>query len=456
MAQENFANRTLFHGDNLNFLRGINTGSIDLIATDPPFNKGKDFHATPDSLAKGASFQDRWSWEQDVHQSWVDKIEDDFPAIKEVYEAAREAHSKSLSAFLCFMGVRLIEMQRVLKPTGSIYLHCDPTASHYLKAMMDAVFGGENFRNEIVWCYKTGGVGKKWFARKHDIIFLYSRGKKSIFHVQKEKSYNRCGMPYRFKGVEEFQDEQGQWYTMSSLRDVWEVNAIGRTSGERVGYPTQKPLALYERMILASSNEGDIVLDPFCGCATTCIAAERTNRRWLGMDIWGKTPDVVKSRLENEGLLHNEKSTHLGIMAKDITFTHDAPIRTDDGQEAVPFLAVKESHRVAEEKDGYSNIQRKDILVEQHGMICQGCGFKPPDKRYLELDHDMARVSGGSNNIDNRILLCAPCNKKKGAGWNLWKLRKENKKEGLMMRESLPDIKDLKAQIRLFLAKERA
>ena len=155
--RRNFNNRTLFHGDNLPFLRGMNSETIDLIATDPPFNKGRDFHATPDSLASGARFQDRWSWERDVHEEWTDLITDDHPRLMEAIESARYAHSDGMGAFMCFMAVRLLAMRRVLKPTGSIYLHCDPTASHYLKAVMDAIFGHQNFRNEIVWTYRTGG-----------------------------------------------------------------------------------------------------------------------------------------------------------------------------------------------------------------------------------------------------------------------------------------------------------
>ena len=148
----------------------MNSESVDLIAADPPFNKGRDFHATPDSLASGAKFQDRWSWEKDVHEEWVDQIKDDYPRLMEAIESARYAHSDGMGAFMCFMAVRLLGMWRVLKPTGSIYLHCDPTASHYLKAVMDAIFGWRNFRNEIIWCYSQGGKSKKGFGKKHDII----------------------------------------------------------------------------------------------------------------------------------------------------------------------------------------------------------------------------------------------------------------------------------------------
>ena len=146
-------NRTLFHGDNLAMLRSMDTETVDLIATDPPFNKGRDFHATPDSLASGASFQDRWSWDKDVHPEWEDQLIDDWPHVYHVIEGSRMSYGDDMGAFLCFMGVRLIEMWRILRNDGSIYLHCDTTASHYLKELMDAVFKPKNFRNEIVWCY---------------------------------------------------------------------------------------------------------------------------------------------------------------------------------------------------------------------------------------------------------------------------------------------------------------
>ncbi len=153
MADLNFKNRTLYHGDNLEFLRGMNSETVHLIATDPPFNKNRDFLATPDSLAAGARFKDRWRWDDDVREEWTDSIRDDWPAVNGVIAGARLAYGDDMGAFLCWMGVRLMEMRRVLRPDGSIYLHCDPTASHYLKALMDGIFGSENFRNEIVWCY---------------------------------------------------------------------------------------------------------------------------------------------------------------------------------------------------------------------------------------------------------------------------------------------------------------
>ncbi len=150
MAEPNFANRTLYHGDNLDFLRGMNSETVHLIATDPPFNKSRDFHATPDSLARGASFQDRWSWRDDIHDEWLIEIQRDHPEVWSVVTTAKQVYGDDMAAYLCWLGVRLLEMHRVLREDGSIYLHIDHTAHAYVKTLMDAVFGHKNFKNEIV------------------------------------------------------------------------------------------------------------------------------------------------------------------------------------------------------------------------------------------------------------------------------------------------------------------
>lgn len=176
MAPPNFENRTLFQGDNLPVLRAMDSDSVDLIATDPPFNKGRDFHATPDSLASGAKFQDRWSWERDVHEDWTDRIKDDYPHLMEAIESARYAHSDGMGAFMCFMAVRLMEMRRVLKPTGAIYLHFDSTAVHYLKAIMDSIFGWQGFVNEIIWQkIRSSKAQRVGFGEVHDVILFISQ-----------------------------------------------------------------------------------------------------------------------------------------------------------------------------------------------------------------------------------------------------------------------------------------
>ena len=298
----------------------MNTGTVDLIATDPPFNKGKDFHAMPDSFAKGASFQDRWIWEKDVHPEWVDQITDDYPDVMSVIEGSRSSYGDDMGAFLCFMAVRLLAMRRVLKDTGSIYLHCDPTASHYLKELMDAVFGKKNFKNEIIWSYRRYTAVSKRFQREHDVILFYTVGEQHTFNPlydeyaagsgKRDSHYKQGDDGKWFRWQKRSGKEPYKVYLSEQGRragDVWQISHINASSKERYGYPTQKPLALYERIIRASSNEGDIVLDPFAGCATTCVAAERLKRQWVGMDIWDDAHNAVVDRLKKEGIGCNRR-----------------------------------------------------------------------------------------------------------------------------------------------------
>lgn len=509
----NWENRTLFHGDNLRFLRAMNSASVDLIATDPPFNKGRDFHATPDSLAAGAKFQDRWSWEKDVHEDWVDQLKDDYPKLMEAIESARYAHSDDMGAYLCFMAVRLLEMRRVLKSTGSIYLHCDPTASHYLKAAMDAIFGSQNFRNDITWHRTRGkGLNPTKYLSNCDNILYYVCGRKHVWNQQYEPFEENYGEdwwsdefgpwepgdltdgkaggpsaylafndilpapgrawapPVRAKFPPELQnrlpdnyedlnplekcealDEAGLIYWpkkrggkprykkyLSTLKgrcisDLFaNILPIQAHAKERTGYPTQKPLPLYELLIQVSSNEGDIVCDPFAGCATTLVAAEKLNRQWVGIDIWKNSENIVLTQLEKEGLIQRgqiSESAH--IFTEDIVFTDRLPERTDDKEVAGPFLRVKERVKEPEERR-WSRAEMYDYLIEQHGCKCQGCDREFDDPRYLQLDHNTPRSDGGINHITNRVLLCGPCNQLKSNIYTLSGLRKENKKCGYM------------------------
>ena len=524
--------RTLLHGDNLDMLRGIDSETIHLIATDPPFNKGRDFHATPDSVARGASFQDRWSWDKDVHEEWVDKITDDFPKVMNVIQGSRNSYGDDMGAFLCFMGVRLLEMHRVLKPTGSMYLHCDPTASHYLKELMDAVFGKDNFRNEIIWRRTGSHNSAERFGPIHDTILFYAKSDK-YSHNTRYNPYLRGHIDEYFKNS----DKRGKYWTNSihgsgirhgnsgkpwrgfdptaagrhwavpselvtalsidpklsqhekldalyergvidlppsgskalptyrqylhnslgiPLQDVWAYqphtegclhgtdNPIDadvrwipkRDKSERQGYPTQKPVGLYERIILSSSRKGDIVLDPFCGCATTCVAAEKLGRKWIGIDIWDKAHEVVIKRLKKEGYLAGPDGKHDGIIVTEgmITYSKVPPERTDGGSEAVPFLETRMKKFDETERDPYTNARKKEILLERHGSVCQGCGIELHE-RYLELDHQLPRADGGSNLLRNRILLCGPCNKLKRHLYTISWLRRENKRLGYMVNE---------------------
>ena len=198
--------------------------------------------------------------------------------------------------YLNWMFENLVGIKSVMSETASIYVHLDWHIGHYVKILMDEIFGEDNFINEIIWSYKSGGVSKNYFARKHDSIYLYGNGDDFIFNIQKEKSYNRGMKPYNFKGVEEFQDDVG-WYTLVNMRDVWDLNMVGRSSGERVDYATQKPEALLERIIKASSNEGMLVCDFFGGSGVTAAVASKLNRRFITCDIGLNSIQTMRDRL---------------------------------------------------------------------------------------------------------------------------------------------------------------
>ena len=430
----NVRNRTLFHGDNLPFLQGINSGAVHLIATDPPFKKGRDFHATPGSLAGGASFKDRWNWDDDVHDDWVDRIKDDWPAVWAMIEGAKLSYGGDMAAFLCWLAVRLMEMHRILRPDGSLYLHIDHTAHAYVKCLMDAIFGWKNFRNEIVWFYKTGGLSKRWFGRKHDTILFYSKSGKYIYNPQKEKSY--LSHKYGFSNIKIHEDKQG-YYRMVGMRDVWDIAALRGNQPEATGYPTQKPLALYERIIKASSNEGDWVLDPFCGCATTPIAAERLKRRWIGMDIWDGALAQVQNRLARDTGLRFDDKHHVALPR--VHYETAPPARTDDDEIAAPILKLK----ITRPKEDWERLSHKQIVkvlesVQGNGVghiTCGGCG-RVLEREFMELDHILPKADGGRNDITNRILLCRPCNGKKRSDLTLSGLVRANKKSGWMQDET--------------------
>jgi site-specific DNA-methyltransferase (adenine-specific) len=256
----------IYCGDCLSKLKNFPSDTIDLIYIDPPFKSQRNYTS--------------YSGEKEKRH-FKDKFED-------------------VSAYLDYMKPRLLQMRRVLKTTGSLYYHCDWHASHYIKVLLDSpeLFGYDNFQNEIVWCYKSGGASpRKRFSRKHDTILFYTKSRSYTFNGLREKSYNRDLKPYNFKGVDEYQDDVG-WYTLVGMKDYWEINMVGRTSGERLDYPTQKPVALLERIIKASSNEGDIVLDAFCGSGTTLEVAQKLKRKWIGIDSSPEACSLAESRLK--------------------------------------------------------------------------------------------------------------------------------------------------------------
>lgn len=264
-------------GDNVNYmlwlLKNGYAGKFRLIYIDPPFFTKAKYNAT-------VSVHDAKGTERKVHHLAYD-----------------DTFDRNLEFYIENMTLRLLLMKELLADDGLMWIHLDWHSSHYVKLLMDELMGEKNFVNEIIWSYKSGGSGKKHFSKKHDSILVYSKTGKYYINVPQEKSYNRGFKPYNFKGVKEYQDENG-WYTLVNMKDVWNIDMVGRTSKERTGYATQKPLELMRRIISASSLEGDLVGDFFCGSGSFVAAAEEMGRRWVGCDNEELATAMAKKRLD--------------------------------------------------------------------------------------------------------------------------------------------------------------
>ena len=308
----------LYYGDNLTIMQDkIESDSIDLIYLDPPFNSKRNYnlmyknmtgYPVPESVE---AFCD--TWEMDPQK---DRLLKDIPLIMaknnidDMYIKfwgnlinALKYVNHSLMAYLIYMTARLIEMKRILKPNGSIYLHCDPTASHYIKIIMDGIFGHKNFRNEIVWCYKENDTAEKYFPKKHDIIFFYSKSNNYTFVVQRG-DYTQAQIK-RYNHIidgERYANMKGKMRKLAGgakIRDWWsDINIVQKK--ERLGYPTQKPIKLLERIIKASCPPDGLVFDPFCGCGTTIYASDKLKRKWIGCDIAILSIKLIKETLEHK------------------------------------------------------------------------------------------------------------------------------------------------------------
>lgn len=356
----------LYCGDNLDVLNEyLPASSVDLIYLDPPFNSQRTYNIVyKDSHAQEEAFKDYWSWAESADTFERLTTSGETPkAIRSMlaalHELLVEVDSDQL-AYLTMMTARLIALHRVLKPTGSLYLHCDPTASHYLKLILDALFGGENFQNEIIWKRTNSRSAAGRWPRVHDVLLFYSRSEKRTFEAalvpgdvqkaphtlitgpdgKKYQTYELTAPNLRFgetgdewrgfqpakygrcwanppsvmsewdrQGLIHWPKKEGAWprrrsptpyvaeARMVTVGDVWtDIDRINQSAKERLGYPTQKPIALLERIITASSKPNDLVLDPFCGCGTTIAACEKLGRRWVGIDIAHKAIDVIEKR----------------------------------------------------------------------------------------------------------------------------------------------------------------
>lgn len=360
----NLHTNVLYYGDNLDILRGyIPDESVDLIYLDPPFNSQQQYNVlfkersgTP-STAQIRAFSDTWHWDTKAEATYQDIIINAPLKVSKAIEALREfIGSNDVMAYLVMMTVRLVELHRVLKSTGSLYLHCDPATSHYLKVILDTIFGPQNFKNEVVWRRTHAHNDPKRFGRVNDSILFYTKSNKWIWNTQyldysdsyTSSSYRKVepgtgrlyqevdltarkpggDVEYEWRGVKPYRGRYWAYSRENMEKFEKEGRLIYRKTGmprlkvyldqmpgtpaqsnwddiepvkgrERLGYDTQKPLALLERIISASSNEGDLVLDPFCGCGTAVVAAQKLNRRWIGIDITHLAITVMRKRLED-------------------------------------------------------------------------------------------------------------------------------------------------------------
>ena len=499
--QQNFPDNTLYELDNLDVLQGMNLETVDLIATDPPFNTKRNRSSTAgfyvDNWKWGDTglLPDQWAWNE-VHPKWLEDIQDRHVALYGVIQAARESHSDDLAAYLCFMAVRLLELHRVLKPTGSLYLHCDPTANAYLRLVLDAIFGSRQFRNEIIWKRTARGYKGSQFAPRNynsnsDSILFYGKTADACFNMQpvlepydldyvtrafkledergkyyldvahnRPSASPRPNLCYEYRGyfpphpsgwklgkarMEETDEagdlveQRGQLYRKIRPKagrirnNLWDD--IPEAKGtERTGSPDQKPLKLYERMILASSNPGDLVLDPFAGCATTIIAAQQHDRRWVGIDRRTDARYHVVCRLAGitaEARKELEQRPDLAAWLDQRMAQYEAyyytepPQRTDTGETAPGLAHVYPVSRPATMR----RQEMLNILTKQYGLACWGCGFEPPTIDFLQLDHILPASEGGEHDLENRALLCGPCNQRKSNTMTLTALRRENRRD---------------------------
>lgn len=332
----------LFYSDNLEVLRNrIKDESVDFCYIDPPFNSKRNYNQIYNNIgnedrAQAQAFIDTWTWDARANEGFIEILANDqgrFTAqVVDLLKGLQPVLKKgSLLAYLISTTLRITEIHRVLKPTGSFYLHCDPTASHYLKLVLDAIFvpHGGDFQNELIWSYKSGGVSKKRFARKHDVIFFYTKSHKWQFYPQKERSYMMH--KYGFKKSDfQIDSESGLQYSLVYTRDVLEIPSVGSDTAERLGYPTQKPEALLQRFIASSTSEGDIVLDAYCGCGTTIAVAQRLQRNWIGIDITYQSIALILRRLEGEygaGVIDN---ITLDGIPRDIKAAQALALKQDD------------------------------------------------------------------------------------------------------------------------------
>ena len=450
----------------------MNTASVDLIYLDPPFNSNAHYAAPIGSKAAGAAFKDMWTLD-DVDVCEHGELADRRPAAYAVIDASRQADGKAMQSYLVFMAVRLLEMHRLLKPSGSIYLHCDDAAGHWLRALMDGIFGKAKFRNEIVWRRIGNHNDAGRFGRTADRLLFYGsdirrgdvRVPLSTGNVRSKYRHRDARGQYRrdnLTGAGTREGETGQpwrgwnptdigrhwgvprtgayaaWIDANVIPgylaepsvlarldmlksaglivftkqgtpelkrylhaspgqvppDIWtDIPPVNSQAKERTGFPTQKPLALLDRVISASTDTGDMVLDPFCGCATALVAADRLGRKWAGIDLSPLAIKLVNDRIA-EDRAPKSRGTAIGGSLFRATALTEPPRRTDLGD-----LPNYRTHR-------------HRLYGEQEG-VCAGCDTHFPF-RVMDVDHVLPQSRGGTDHPENLQLLCSGCNRSKG------------------------------------------
>ncbi len=527
-------NRTLFISDNLPFLQALDTESVDLVVIDPPFGKNQTFVGNlrppltdteleheynllsdwgiqdeddayefgvefPDQTKTTATFSDIWNFRYQITQADWDRLDKLCRPARHLIEATRYTHSESTAAYITFMTMRMLEIRRILKSTGSVYLHCDHAANAYLRQMMDAVFEPQNFRNEIVWRRTSAkGLASTRYPRNHDVLLYYSKGEqvtwnrpyrphdaeyvaKAYRHIEPETgrryrldnlanpNKNRPNLTYEFLGVTRVwrwtkermeaayrdglivQTKPGGVPSLkryldemegSAVDSIWEdIQPMQSNSGERTGYPTQKPQALARRIIETSSKPGDLVLDCFAGCAYVPVAAEQTERRWIACDMSPRAWTVVRRQFHKQPDLRIVTEGEIAGMSE---FVHPSPgphyregesVKVGFGDERI--IRVRGPHDLPQRTttDGQQTSSLQELppiefrqhfledsqtiwkaFVDHWGAECWYCGQeKQRDRRELQFDHIEPNKRDGSNDdCWNRALACVACNSDKG------------------------------------------
>ena len=528
----NATNRGVYIADNLHFLRSLNDESVDLICIDPPFAKAETFAADqlkpaltapeqqnerrlleswgifngldaeragiewPDQRLGG--YKDIWSWEADIHEDWLRGLNSEWGSVAQLIEFAQAVEGDDIAAYLCYMAVRIIEVHRVLKSTGSLYLHCDDTANVYLRGLLSSVFGPDQFRQKVVWGRSPGRTSGKGWGRTHDTILFYTKSSDYVWNDTLVKSAEgravtvpltaagvrrgESGTSWRgynptnigrhwavprsgrladwiesevhtgFKSIEslrsrlEVLDSVGLLHWSESgtpsirrpaeadagrkINDVWtDIKLLSPTASERTGYPTQKPVQLAERMIAASSNPGDVVLDCFAGCASVGVAAERLGRRWLACDINVRAWTVFKRQFTKASLILlrcNDETVDQQVLGNEPVVTvhgpNNLPLRTtaESETEPKPFRPTVRKFKVPSSIIPEAEMLESLLALSGFQAWCCGYANRMPDgtvvrtTRNFHLDHVDPKSRHGSNDIPNRAPLCPYHNTRKG------------------------------------------